>query len=174
LSKKQRFAWLFLTALFIFTGVGLGAWAFWVDTHPSKDDQSQTPTQTNQKQENKLKGTQLANFTPVAKVDTLQKIDTTAGTGDEAKASSTVTVSYTGAIASTGIIFESSLDNGGQPVTFPLNQVIKGWQEGIPGMKTGGTRRLLIPSALAYGTQGSGAIPPNSDLVFDVTLLSVK
>lgn len=122
-----------------------------------------------------MKGTPLTNYTPVAKVDTLQKIDTTPGTsGEEAKANSTVTVQYTGAIASTGIIFESSLDSGGQPVSFPLSGVIKGWQEGIPGMKVGGTRRLLIPAALAYGSSGNGTIPPNSDLVFDVTLLAVK
>jgi FKBP-type peptidyl-prolyl cis-trans isomerase len=121
----------------------------------------------------KHQGTQLSNLTPVAKVDSLQKIDATVGTGAEAKADSTVTVSYTGALASTGVIFESSIDSG-QPVTFALNQVIKGWQEGIPGMKVGGSRRLMIPASLAYGAQGNSTIPANSDLVFDVSLVSVK
>jgi FKBP-type peptidyl-prolyl cis-trans isomerase len=78
-------------------------------------------------------------------------------------------------VASTGTIFQSSLDTG-QPVTFALNQVIKGWSEGVPGMKEGGVRRLLIPADKAYGAnppQGSN-IPPNADLVFDITLVSVK
>ncbi|HSX32179.1 MAG TPA: FKBP-type peptidyl-prolyl cis-trans isomerase, partial [Candidatus Saccharimonadales bacterium] len=80
-------------------------------------------------------------------------------------------VDYTGAVAATGVIFQSSLDSG-QPVSFPLGNVIQGWQEGIPGMKVGGTRRLIIPAAKAYGAsppQGSN-IPANADLVFDVTL----
>ncbi|MDB5161007.1 MAG: putative peptidyl-prolyl cis-trans isomerase [Candidatus Saccharibacteria bacterium] len=176
MSKKQRAAWLFLTGLFIFTGVGLGLWSFWVSTHPPKDttSNSQTTNTAKDKNVNKLKGTQLQNFTPVGKVDTLQKIDTTVGNGTEAAANSTVTVNYTGALASTGVIFESSLDNSGQPVTFGLNQVIKGWTDGVPGMKVGGTRRLLIPAAMAYGAQGSATIPANSDLVFDITLLNVK
>ena len=104
-------------------------------------------------------------------IDSLQKQDTTEGTGPEVKAGDTVTVDYTGAVAATCVIFQSSLDTG-QPASFPLSNVIQGWQEGIPGMKVGGTRRLLIPAAQAYGAnppQGSG-IPANADLVFDVTL----
>jgi FKBP-type peptidyl-prolyl cis-trans isomerase len=74
-------------------------------------------------------------------------------------------------VASTGKIFQSSKDTG-QPVPLSLSQVIAGWSQGIPGMKEGGTRRLLIPAALAYGAQppqGSD-IPANADLVFDVTV----
>ena len=175
MSKVQRAIWLFITALFIFTGVGLGVWSFWVNTHPSAADKAAlTPTTLNKDNNvNKLAGKPLQNFTPIAHIDSLQKIDTTPGNGAAAGANSTVTVVYTGALTSTGIVFESSQDSG-QPVSFPLNQVIKGWQEGIPGMKIGGTRRLLIPAALAYGSQASAKIPANSDLVFDVTLLSVK
>jgi len=170
----HRAGWLFLTALFIFTSVGLGIWAFWVNTHPSKDETNQSTNQSKDNNvNNKLAGTKLANFTPVAKVDSLQKIDLTPGTGAEAKPDSTVTVHYTGALASTGVIFESSLDSG-QPATFPLSGVIKGWTDGVPGMKEGGTRRLLIPSAMAYGAQSNAKIPANSDLVFDITLISVK
>ncbi len=121
----------------------------------------------------KLKGTQLANFTPVASIPQLQTIDSTPGTGATVKASDTITVDYTGALAATGIIFESSKDSG-QPATFPLSGVIPGWTQGIPGMKEGGTRRLLIPFALAYGATGQGAIPPNSDLVFDVTVHKIS
>ncbi|HZL08273.1 MAG TPA: FKBP-type peptidyl-prolyl cis-trans isomerase [Candidatus Dormibacteraeota bacterium] len=122
----------------------------------------------------KLQGTQLANFTPVPSISQLQEIDTTPGTGDTVKSGATVTVDYTGAVASTGVIFQSSKDMG-QTATFPLSQVIAGWSQGIPGMKVGGTRRLLIPANLAYGAnppQGSG-IPANADLVFDVTLHSI-
>jgi FKBP-type peptidyl-prolyl cis-trans isomerase len=123
----------------------------------------------------KLAGTKLANFTPTASIPTLQEIDITPGTGAAVKAGDTVTVDYTGAVAATGVIFQSSLDSG-KPISFPLGQVIKGWQEGIPGMKVGGTRRLLIPAALAYGANPpSGAgIPANADLVFDVTLHAIK
>ena len=118
----------------------------------------------------------LSNFTPVAKVSTLEKIDTVVGTGAEVKAGDTVSVHYTGAVAATGAIFQSSKDFGTEPVTFPLSGVIKGWTDGIPGMKIGGTRRLVIPAAMAYGANppsGSG-IPANADLVFDVELVAIK
>ena len=129
---------------------------------------SPAPTPQGGKQ---LQGTQLQNFTPVEHIDSLQEIDTTVGSGDPVKTGATVTVDYTGAVAATGVIFQSSLDTG-QPVSFGLSQVIKGWTDGVPGMKVGGTRRLLIPAAQAYGANppsGSG-IPANADLVFDITL----
>lgn len=138
-----------------------------------------TSTTTNNKESQvnptKLQGTKLAGFTPEPTISQLQAIDTTPGTGDTVKAGQTVTVDYTGAVAATGVIFQSSKDTG-QPATFPLSGVIAGWSQGIPGMKVGGTRRLLIPAALAYGAnppQGSG-IPANADLVFDVTLKSIS
>ena len=117
----------------------------------------------------------LKDFTPVASTPKLEIKDTVIGTGAEVKAGATVTVHYTGAVAATGAIFQSSKD-GGSPVTFPLTQVIKGWTDGIPGMKVGGTRRLVIPAAEAYGSTpppGSG-IPANADLVFDVDLISIQ
>jgi FKBP-type peptidyl-prolyl cis-trans isomerase len=118
-----------------------------------------------------LQGTQLANFEAGCQIPKLETVDTVPGTGDVVQASDTITVDYTGAVASTGLIFQSSLDTG-QTATFPLSGVIAGWTQGIPGMKLNGTRRLLIPAALAYGAnppQGSG-IPANADLVFDVTV----
>lgn len=118
----------------------------------------------------------LEHFTPVSKVPTLQKIDLIPGTGSEVKAGATVSVHYTGAVAATGAIFQSSKDFGTDPVTFPLSGVIKGWTDGIPGMKIGGTRRLVIPAEMAYGANppaGSG-IPANADLVFDVELIAIK
>lgn len=121
--------------------------------------------------EDKLQGKPLDNFTPVPAVPELQKIDTKEGSGKEVKPGDTVTVDYTGAVAATGIIFQSSKDSG-QPVPLSLDSVIAGWSQGIPGMKEGGTRRLLIPANLAYANNpppGSG-IPANADLVFDVTV----
>jgi FKBP-type peptidyl-prolyl cis-trans isomerase FkpA len=102
------------------------------------------------------------------------------GTGAVATAGHEVTVHYTGWLLETGDKkgkkFDSSLDRG-TPFTFSLGarQVIPGWEEGVAGMRVGGKRTLLIPSKLAYGARGAGgAIPPNTDLVFDVELLSVK
>lgn len=141
----------------------------------STSSNNNTPAaSTNTQASGKLEGTQLADFTPVDHIDSLQTVDQQAGNGSEAKAGDTVTVHYTGAVAATGKIFQSSYDTG-QPVSFSLSGVIKGWQDGIPGMKAGGKRRLLIPADQAYGAnppQGSG-IPANADLVFDVTLVSV-
>ncbi len=116
----------------------------------------------------------LDDFTPVDSVPELQIIDRTEGTGDTVKPGVTVTCHYTGAIAKTGAVFQSSRDFG-KPISFPLSGVIKGWTEGVPGMKIGGTRRLLIPAAMAYGSNppyGSG-IPADADLVFDIELVSI-
>jgi len=116
----------------------------------------------------------LDDFEPVENVESLQIIDRKVGDGDTAAAGDTVTVDYTGAVAATGHVFQSSKDFG-KPITFGLDQVIKGWTDGIPGMKIGGTRRLLIPADQAYGANppyGSG-IPANAALVFDVTLHAI-
>lgn len=172
-QKASRFVLLLIAGLFIvstFAGVA----SVFINNNPSDTNNDQT-TNDQKDNMNKLEGTKLANFTPVEKVDSLQKIDQTPGTGAEAKAGSTVTAHYTGAVAATGIIFQSSLDTG-QPIPFSLSQVIKGWTDGVPGMKVGGTRRLLIPAVQAYGSTppaGSG-IPANADLVFDITLVDVK
>lgn len=120
-----------------------------------------------------LEGTKLADFAPVQSVETLQTTDTVEGSGDEVQAGATITAHYTGALCADGTIFQSSHDMG-QPITFPLSGVIQGWQEGVPGMKAGGTRRLVIPAALAYGAQSpTPNIPPSSDLVFDIELVSI-
>ena len=142
-----------------------------------KEDNGGTTTPANSQEAsvdsaNQLAGKPLTGFTPVASIAQLQVADTTPGTGKTVKAGDNITVDYTGAIASTGIVFESSKDSG-QPIPLSLSGVIAGWSQGIPGMKEGGTRRLLIPANLAYGSQGKGSIPPNSDLVFDVTVHKV-
>ena len=99
----------------------------------------------------------------------LEMWDVKEGEGESVKEGAKVTVHYTGWLTD-GKQFDSSV--GGKPITFGLNQVIAGWQKGIPGMKPGGIRRLKIPSELGYGKDGMGDdIPPNSTLVFEVQLI---
>ena len=117
----------------------------------------------------------MDGFEPVEHINELTKIDLVEGTGDEVKSGDTITAHYTGAIAASGQVFQSSRDFG-KPITFGLNQVIKGWTDGVPGMKVGGKRRLLIPAEQAYGSNppyGSG-IPANADLVFDIELTAIE
>lgn len=157
-----------MALLFIVTALGVGVVSFFQSTG---QDTNQT---TNQNTVPKLQGTKLTGFEPVAKVDSLQVIDLTPGTGAEVRPGAKITAQYTGAVVATGIIFESSIDSG-QPITdYPLADLIKGWQEGLLGMKVNGQRRLLIPAQLAYGDRQAGEIPPNSDLVFDIILLDTK
>ena len=94
------------------------------------------------------------------------------GTGAEALPTSTMTVHYTLMTWSNGKLIESSW-NSGSPATFPLANVIVGWQQGIPGMKVGGRRLLVIPPDLGYGAQGGGPIGPNETLIFVVDAIGV-
>ena len=105
----------------------------------------------------------------------LQIEDLRPGEGPAAKAGDHVTVHYVGTLTN-GNKFDSSRDRG-EPFSFKLGarQVISGWDQGVAGMKVGGTRTLIIPSDLAYGTRGAGGtIPPNATLVFDVELMEVR
>ena len=121
----------------------------------------------------RLEGTKLAGFEPRAAVAELEIIDLTDGTGEGVQPGATITAHYTGALVADGTIFQSSKDFG-RPATFGLNQVIAGWTQGVPGMKVGGTRRLVIPAASAYGASSPSAnIPANSDLVFDIELIEI-
>ncbi|WP_426115303.1 FKBP-type peptidyl-prolyl cis-trans isomerase [Massilia sp. PWRC2] len=119
-----------------------------------------------------------------ADANTLVKIDNVVGTGKEAGVGSNVVVNYTGwfykplALRQRGRKFDSSLDGGREPLEFQLGagKVIKGWDQGVVGMKVGGKRTLIIPSELAYGKRGAGggSIPADADLIFDVELLGVR
>ena len=112
--------------------------------------------------------------------DGLKYTDTKIGDGATARAGNKVSVHYTGWLSNNGTKgkkFDSSVDRG-QPFQFTLgaHQVIAGWDEGVAGMKVGGTRTLIIPPELGYGARGAGggAIPPNATLIFDVELLQVQ
>jgi FKBP-type peptidyl-prolyl cis-trans isomerase len=127
------------------------------------------------KAEKKPAGPTKVSGKPVTTGSGLQYWDIKVGTGAVAGASKKVKVLYTGWLLN-GKEFDSSLD-AGEPIEFELGtgQVIKGWDEGIVGMKVGGKRQLRIPPALGYGARGAGSdIPPNSTLIFDVELVAVK
>lgn len=106
----------------------------------------------------------------------LKYIDTKEGTGEKAQAGDTVEVHYTGWLTKDGKKFDSSKDRD-RPFSFKLGagRVIKGWDEGVAGMRVGGKRTLIIPPELGYGKRGAGdAIPPDAELKFDVELLKIK
>ncbi len=106
----------------------------------------------------------------------LQITDESVGTGAVAEPGDSVTVNYVGSLAN-GTVFDASANHGSQGFTFTLGagQVIKGWDEGIVGMRVGGKRKLVIPAPLAYGDQAIGnVIPANSTLIFEVELLKVQ
>jgi FKBP-type peptidyl-prolyl cis-trans isomerase len=166
---------IIIVVVFVVSSLGLSGLVIW-DATRSKDSSADVQKQIEelQEQQNASAGKPLEGYEPLAKVEKLEIIEQKVGSGKEVKKSSTVTVHYTGALARDGKIFESSQDSG-QPITFPLSQVIKGWQEGLPGMREGGKRRILIPANLAYGQSGSPpSIGPNEPLVFDIELVSVK
>lgn len=145
--------------------IGVGAWYAGTLTN----------TQTNITINNNVSTSQpAAAGQPITTMDGLVIKDTVVGTGAVAAAGDSVTVNYTGKLDD-GTVFDSSLKPGRTPFNFTIGgNVIQGWNEGVPGMKVGGTRELTIPPALGYGAQGAGTvIPPNATLHFTITLLSI-
>jgi FKBP-type peptidyl-prolyl cis-trans isomerase FkpA len=134
--------------------------------------QSKKPAKTAAK---KADGPTAVSGKPITTASGLQYWEIKKGTGKLAQAGKKVSVHYTGWLTD-GKEFDSSRD-AGEPIQFQLGigQVIKGWDEGVAGMKVGGKRQLRIPPELGYGPRGAGsAIPPNATLVFDVELMDVK
>ena len=176
-TVKQRLFAGFGAGLFLITSSALTVIVIYtlVQQHNDKKatEKASASIAANTKSTSQI-GEKMNNFTPTATPQAkLEVIDVVVGTGAEAKSSDTITVEYVGALMNTGIIFDASANHGGT-ATFGLNQVIKGWTLGIPGMKVGGTRRLLIPADLAYGAGSTSGIPANSDLVFDVSLTKIN
>ena len=137
-----------------------------------------TSSSTNESGANMPKVSGAANEAPTISAPTgnppadLVTEDVIVGSGKAAVSDSTLTVHYTLMAWSTGKVVESSW--AGEPATFGLNQVITGWQQGIPGMKEGGRRLLVIPPSLGYGEAGGGPIGPNETLIFVVDLIKVS
>lgn len=150
-----------------------------------KDNQAASPTATNtQPQPACQRDTNIpAEKLPApeaykasGKVENLQTTDLQSGTGETAKAGDCLVMKYYGTLASNGTLFDQNYtEPTGLQFVLGEGQVIQGWDQGVPGMKVGGTRRIVIPAALAYGNSSpSSAIPPNSDLVFVVKLEQIK
>ena len=102
----------------------------------------------------------------------LEYVDEVVGEGDSPRMDQQVTVHYTGTLAADGKKFDSSVDRG-EPATFPMNAVIKGFSEGLSTMQVRGKRTVFIPSAIGYGERGGGPIPPNADLIFEIELIAI-
>ena len=139
------------------------------DAAENAQQEQNTEEQTNEEQQVDT----IANFTGPVEVSELRFEDEVVGDGDEVVEGATVTIHYTGGLATDGSIFDSSVARG-EPAEFPLTSLIQGWQEGIPGMKVGGKRRLFIPAAQAYGASERPGIPANSDLIFDIELFATE
>lgn len=178
----KRLGWLMLALLFLITGLGVGVYAFWVNIHPPKDSANNTASQANAAScsidivENQPILPNPTAFEPGGKVTQLQITDLESGSGPAAKAGDCLTVKYYGTLASNGKFFDGDFDKPqGLKFLYGGQQVIPGWDRAMTGMRVGGTRRLVIPSTLAYGSQSpSISIPANSDLVFVVKLLKLN
>ena len=136
-----------------------------------------TATQPTQTATSSVTTNQTTTMESTTLPDGLQITDLVVGTGTQAVAGNTVSVDYVGTLTN-GKQFDSTAAHGGQPFSFVLGagQVIRGWDEGVAGMRVGGERKLVIPPSLGYGSQsvGNGLIPANSTLIFTVKLLAVQ
>jgi FKBP-type peptidyl-prolyl cis-trans isomerase len=150
-----------IIAVIIVAGVALGY--FLIMANPTSNQQSTTAVEPT-----------TMDKTPTNNPD-LKVEDIEVGTGREVKSGDTVVMHYTGTLTD-GTKFDSSLDRGTPFETqIGVGRVIQGWDEGVPGMKIGGKRKLTIPAEMGYGAAGAGdAIPPNSTLIFEVELLDIK
>lgn len=181
-EKTQRIFIFVIVGAFLFSTLAFtGVIVFQMIGNNQNDvsdiDQSEFANQPPEGEQ--LVGTQLEGFEPIDEpTEEMQVIDLVEGTGEEVQKSDTIEAHYTGAHAVNGVIFESSRDSG-EPVVFSLDELIPGWQKGIPGMKEDGTRRLIIPGELAYGEAPDDYSPddpgkPLGPLVFDIELKSIQ
>lgn len=172
-GRAQRVAIIVIMLLFVVTtvtSVVLG-----VMQNNEQNEQQKQLQELLKKQadaQKQLQGKKVKNaYIPKGEVTKLEITDLRTGKGDAVKPGDTITAHYQGTLTD-GTLFDSSYERG-EPSTFSLNEVIEGWQEGIPGMKVGGKRRLVIPASKAYGSTGSSGIPANSALVFEIELKSI-
>jgi FKBP-type peptidyl-prolyl cis-trans isomerase len=171
-ENKQTAQRVMIGVIAIVMTVGtLGAYFLMILQNQDANNQAQS---TQSQQQPKLQVDPTA-YKVEGVVDKLETTDLKVGDGDEAKTDDSVKVQYKGTIANTGEKFDSTYDTG-EPIdiTISAGKVIQGWVDGVPGMKVGGKRRLVIPAEQAYGSQAVSGIPANSALVFEIELVSVN
>ena len=183
-GKGQRVAAFLLALMFLATTLGAAGYVIYQLRTESTGLVDETPVDTTQSEDTADTCGQ-GTMTPVepravpevttaeTPVTELQTIDIVVGDGAEVQPGDCVGALYYGTLATTGEKFDGNYETG-QPIEFSLDGVIPGWTQGIPGMKVGGVRRLVIPAELAYGAQANGGIPANSDLVFEVHIVSTR
>jgi peptidylprolyl isomerase len=175
---------LVIVVVFAISSLALSAWVIW-DQVTNKDSTAQTDDAAAGDTATDVDctmATPVASalaapevFKPSGDVTALETTDITPGDGAAVVAGDCIVAKYYGTLASDGTMFDENFTQAtGLQFQVGIGQVIPGWDEGLIGMKVGGTRRLVIPSDKAYGDQGSGSIPANSDLVFVVKLESIK
>jgi len=170
-SKGHRIGAFILALLFLGTTIFTAGYVIWQLRSEGGLVEDVSVNEIKNQEEPVQQPTTIDNFEGPIEIAELRYDDIVVGTGAQVQPGDTVTIHYTGALASDGSVFDSSLS--GEPATFPLGNLIQGWQQGIPGMSVGGKRRLYIPAELGYGASGSGSsIPPDSDLIFDIELFN--
>lgn len=187
-SPSQRTFALIIALIFLITTLATGAFVVASIISDSKQDPtSETNTGTQNDQSAADSSCAIGNepgqetlpapevYKPTGDVTTLDKTDLEVGTGAEVKSGDCVIAKYYGTLATSGEVFDENFTTD-QGLIFQagVGSVIEGWDQGVIGMKVGGTRRLVIPSDMAYGENGAGSIPPNADLVFVVKIVGTK
>lgn len=185
-NNGQRVAAFFLAMLFLLSTIGATAYVIWQINQEEAgivQEDTEDPVAADPSDQQACGAGTIAPVEPrpvptvttnAGAITELQTIDVRVGDGEEVQAGDCVTALYYGTLATDGRNFDGNYETG-QPLEFSLNGVIQGWTDGIPGMNVGGVRRLLIPSAQAYGEAGSGGtIPPNSDLIFEVEIIGTR
>lgn len=176
---RERIFAGFGAVLFLGSACALTVYAI-AETNSSSSNISNTTSQSKQQNctdpHTEVALSAPAAYAPTEPVKNLQITDLTVGSGKAAKDGDCLVVKYYGTLASNGKEFDQNFtETTGFPFVLGQGQVISGWDQGMVGMKAGGTRRLVIPASLAYGSQSpSSAIPANSDLVFVVKLLRIQ
>ncbi|MDQ3158724.1 MAG: FKBP-type peptidyl-prolyl cis-trans isomerase [bacterium] len=161
MSKVKRSISLIIALAFLFSSFAFTGFVVWTMIQENNEDDTTANLEEELMSQNQ------------STISEIQITDTVVGEGEEVKPGATVTVHYTGKLVSDGTVFDSSVERG-EPATFGLNEVIDGWKEGIPGMKVGGKRILIVPANKAYGPQELPGIPANSDLQFEVELIAIE
>jgi len=188
-SNGQRVAAFLLAGLFLLTTIGTTAYVLWQinqDEGLVFEDTEEALTQANDATPTEeasqpcgagtfaaVEPRSLPSVTTSDEVTELQSTDIRIGDGEEVQPGDCVGALYYGTLASDGSKFDGNYETG-TPIEFPLTGVIPGWTEGIPGMKVGGVRRLIIPAEKAYGSSTREGIPANSTLIFEVEIIATK